>query len=59
MGLIKWSDDQIMSLALSKMASVFPIWSSVLKICKIILKTLSYKVYYVSLDVVPTLHPNY
>ena len=53
-GLIGWSGDQIMSLALLKIASVLLIWLSALKICGIILD----KVHYVSLGVAPTLRPN-
>ena len=34
--LIKWPGDQIMSLALLKIASVFLIWLSAIKICGII-----------------------
>ena len=48
-----------MSLALLKIASVFLIWLSVMKICGIILETPSYKVYYVSLGAAPTIHPNH
>ena len=47
-----------MSLVILKMASVFSIWSSALRICGIILGT-SYKVHYVSLGVAPTPHPNH
>ena len=36
--LIQWSGDQTMSLALPKIASVFLIWLSAMKICGIILE---------------------
>ena len=47
--LIRWSGNRIMSLALLKIASVFLIWLSAMKICGIILETPSYK----------TIHPNH
>ena len=53
--LIRVSSDRIMSLALLKVANVFLIWLSAMKICELIFENH----HFVSLSAAPTIHPNH